>query len=184
MSFHIKPDALVGLLEQYKGKTFCHLETVTVPKLLQKGRDSKQRLEEKLNLSAERIRKFSSFSAGIGYNYAHIIEGRLIRAGKSPEEYERGESWHEPYNGSSVIRRHKKTGELYVCLSLIANNPAKAEYKVDDKVVDTRELKEYLPLEYEAKNQGLEEEDQVKFITLKLASITKLVAEKAEYIVG
>jgi hypothetical protein len=184
MAFNIKPEALISLFELYKGKTFCHLDTCTVPKLNKKGRVSGLTIHEIFLVSPDTIRKYSEFSAGIGYEYAYVVMNRLIKDGKSPFDYQPGDTWHEPYNGSTVIRRHKTNGDLYVFVTLIANNPAKVEYRSGELVLPTEELKEFLPTEHKATNQGLDKDRVVDVRTLKLVSITRLVAEKAEYIVG
>jgi hypothetical protein len=184
MSFHIDCKTLVGLLEKYKGKTFCHLDTCTIPKLLKHGRVTGLTVQVKLGIKPDKVRKYSSFGAGIGYEYAYLVMNRLIKDEKSPLDYQPGESWHVPYNGSTVIRQHKTNGDLYVFVALVANNPPTAEYRAGNKVIPAEDLKEFLPVEYEAKNQGLDPEREVKVRTLKLASVTRLVAEKAEYIVS
>ena len=184
MSFNIKASALVPLLEQYRGKSFCSLDTCTIPKLLKKGRVSEQSIQEKFGVAPDTIRKYSKFSAGIGYDYAYLIMNRLIKDDKSPFDYQPGETWHIPYEGSKVIRQHKTSGELYLYVSLIANNPPKAEYRSGDRIIPTEDLKEFLPVEREATNQGLDTERQVQVRTLKLDSVTRFVAEKAEYIIG
>ena len=183
MSFHISQDTLVGLLEKYKGKTFCSLETCTVPRLLKHGRVTGLSIEEKLEVQPDTIRKYSKFSAGIGYEYAYVVMNRLIKDGKSPFDYQPGETWHEPYKGSTVIRKHKKSDDLYVYVALVANNPAKAEYRSGDRVISEEDLKEFLPVEHFPTNQGLDEGREVKVRTLKLGSITKLIVEKAVYII-
>jgi hypothetical protein len=184
MAFNITASALVPLFEQYKGKTFCHLDTVTIPKLTKKGRDTGLTIQQKFAVDPDMIRKYSSFGAGIGYEYASIVTGRLEKDGKDVLDYQPGTTWHQPHNGSTVIREHKTNGELYVFVALIANNPPKVEYRAGNTVIPTEELKEFLPKEYEAANQGLDKDRQVKVITLKLESIVRLVAEKAEYIIG
>lgn len=184
MAFNIKAAALIGLLEEYKGKTFCHLDTCTVPKLTKKGRVSGLTVHEKFLVDPDTIRKYSEFSAGIGYEYAYVVMNRLIKDGKSPFDYQPGDTWHEPYNGSTVIRRHKTNGDLYVFVTLIANNPAKVEYRAGRRVIDVEDLREFLPTEHKATNQGLNEDRVIEVRTLKLVSITRLVAEKAEYIIS
>ena len=185
MALHIKHDVLAGLFESYKGKTFCSLHTCTIPKLLKTGgRVSGLSIQAKFNVSPDSIRKYSEFSAGIGYEYAYVVMNRLIKDGKSPFDYEPGDSWHQPHNGSSVIREHKTTKELYFAVTCIANNPGKAEYRSGSIVIPTADLKEFLPLDYKPKNQGLDIDRVVEFRTLKLASVTRLVAEGAEYIVS
>jgi hypothetical protein len=183
--FNITASTLVPLLERYKGKKLGHLDTMTIPELTKKGRVTGMTIQQKFGVEPGSIRKYSSFGCGVGYEYAALVEGRLEKDGKCPEDYIPGISWHMPYNGSTVIRVNKNNpdGAKYVFVALIANNPARAEYRSGNTLIPTDELKEFLKLEYEAKNQGLEKERQIKVITLKLESITRLAADGAEYII-
>jgi hypothetical protein len=183
MSLNIKKETLVGLLENYKGHTFCHLDTVTSPKLLKKGRETGLSVQEKFGVNPDMIKKHSSFGCGIGFEYAETVKNRLVKDGKNPTDYQAGESWHISHNGSTVIREHKNTGELYFYASLIANNRPVSEYKAENVVINKDDLKEYLPVESAPKNQGLDEGREIEVRTLKLSSVKRLVAENSEYIV-
>lgn len=183
MPFNIKADVLVDIFEKYKGHTFCSLETCTVPKLTKTGRVSGRTVMAKLGINPADIRKYSRFSAGIGYEYAYVVMNRLIKDGKSPFDYRPGKTWHVPYKGSTVIRMHPKTGELYFYVTLIANNPPHVEYRVGSMVVNQEDLKEFLPKSTPT-NQGLDPDRVVEVRTLKLASVTRLVAENAEFIIS
>jgi hypothetical protein len=184
MALKIKADALVSIFEKYAGKTFVSLDTKTSPDLNKKGRESGKTLMEKLSIDPKTLFKVSKFSAGLGYDYANLIKNRLKKDGGAPEDYQAGSSWHIPYKDSTVIRQHKtKPEELYFYVSLVANNPAKVEYVAGDKVIDVEDLREFLPVPKKPTNQGLEEGREVEVRTLKLASVTSLRAEGAEFIV-
>ena len=183
MPFNIKADALVDIFEQYKGHTFCSLDTCTIPHLNKTGRVSGQTVMAKLGVNPVDIRKYSEFSAGIGYEYAYTVMNRLIKDGKPPFDYKPGETWHVPYGNSTVIRQHPKTGELYFYVTLIANNPPYTEYRAG-KVLDRKDLEEFLAKDYTPANQGLAPDRVVEVRTLKLASVTRVVADKAEFIVS
>ena len=156
------------------GCTFARLKTVTTPKLNKKNRKT----GEPLTIPASNIRKISEFSAGLGYDYKKSVENRLVKEGKDVSEYEAGETWHESYNGSKVIRKHKKTDELYFYVSLNANN--KSEVKFVDVVtgneIPKTDLEDFLPPEHTPSNQGLSEGNEVIVRTLKLESLKGLSA--------
>ena len=52
------------------------------------------------------------------------------------------------------------------------------------RVLSIEDLKEFLPVEHKPTNQGLDPGREVNVITLKLDSITKLVAEGTEFIIS
>ena len=190
MSFTIKPEALIDLFETYKGKKFVSLETKTAPKLKKTGRVSGLTIQQKFGVLPETIFKFSRFSAGLGYDYVTLIHNRLIKDANlnktsySPDDYQAGTSWHIPYKNSTVIRQHKdKPNELYFYVSLIANNPAKSSYLSGNIEIDKGELAEFLDIPRKPTNQGLAPERTIEVRTLKLDSVTKLIAEGAEFIV-
>ena len=156
------------------GATFAHVKTVTKPKLIKTGRVSGM----PLNIPATDIRKVSEFGCGIGYDYKKSIENKLVKEGKEKTEYEAGDTWHEAFCGSKVIRRHKKTGELYFYVQLNANNVPKVKYVnvTTGKEIAKEEIAEFLPIESAPKNQGLEDGNEVLVRTLKLESLKSLSA--------
>lgn len=187
MSFTISPNALVGLLEQYKGKTFASFKTRTIPDLNKKGRKSGLTLIEKFGVMPDSVYKLARFNAGIGYEYAELVMNRIVKTGQ-PWVYMPGTTWHEPYKGSTVIRQYKgDPTRLYVFLSLIANNPRWQEYHGvnilgDDVILDPEALAEYLP-NPPKKNYGGSWQHPVKVETYKLESITEMVAEGATFVI-
>lgn len=184
VTYQVRPEALIDVFELYKGKKFISLKTETLPELKKTGRVTKMTFEEKFGAKPETLLKHSEYTAGIGYDYAHLIENRLEKDGGSREDYQAGKSWHIPYNGSTVIRQHKdKPDQLYFYVSLIANNPAKSEYRIGDRVIDKDDLAEFLDVPRVAKNQGLAPERTIKVQTLKLDSVTRVRADGWEWIV-
>lgn len=182
----ITSEKLVPLFEDFAGSSFIGIRTMTHPKFIKKGRSTGKTIEEKFNCSPSDIVKFSSFSAGIGYDYKKSIENKLIKEGKSIEEYQAGESWHEKYNDSKVIRRHKKTGELYFYCSLNTKNSSPESSYHDHKNgkdIDKDDLSEFLPIESKPMNQGVDEGNEVQVRTLKLNSVISLSACGEEYII-
>ena len=172
----IKANELPELFEGFAGASFVGLKTKTAPEFLKKGRVTGKTLSEVVG--TDMIVKESEYSAGIGYEYATSVKNKLLKEGKTGDEYEAGATWHESFNGSKVIRRHKKTGELYFYISLNTNNKPKTQYfdVKNGKVIPKEDLAEFLPVESVPKNQGVEEGNEVNVRTLKLQSVASLSA--------
>lgn len=186
----VSVEGAVNLLEGILAKgltgcSFAHIRTVTDPKLLKKSRVTKMPLP-----NADKIVKVSEFGCGIGYSYDKSVENRLlaenaeaIKAGIVSKEvvldmHEKGDTWHEPFNGSKVIRQHKKTKEKYFYVQLNANTIPSVKY-VDVSTgaeIPKDVLKDYLPTESVPTNQGLSKENVVQVRTLKLESLKGLSA--------
>lgn len=179
MATTIKSTELVGKFEDYSnGCSFVHLTTITEPKLLKKSRTTKQTIEEVVGVSSNVVVKVSTFGAGIGYDYTKSVQNKLLKEGKSVEEYEPKESWHVPYKDSKVIRKHKSSDELYFYVTLNANNKTTSKYmnKVTGEEIPEDKLVDFLPVESAPKNQGVEEGNEVLVRTLKLNSVIRLSA--------
>jgi hypothetical protein len=178
---------MVMLMEKQTRHTIVSVSTVTDPKFLVKGRDSKIPFEEKFGCPSDNIKEFSEYSSMIGLNYQHVIESRLSRQDKDASEYVKGDSWHIPYHDTKTIRQHKDRPEdLYFYLFLTTGNShPKVRYvnTVTAQEVDRDVLKEYLPKDSKPQNQGLEEGDEVQVRTLKLSSLKGLKMNGEEYIV-
>ena len=117
---------------------------------------NKQPIEEAIGVSGNCIIKVSTFGAGIGYDYTKSVQNKLLKEGKSIEEYEAKESWHVPYNGSKVIRKHKSSDELYFYVTLNANSGSESKYIniMTGEEIPKDKLKDFLPVESAPKNQG------------------------------
>lgn len=177
---------MVNFIENYRGSSFVSIKIVTSPKLNKFGRESGLSIFEKLGINPENVQKFSEFSGGIGYNYEKGITNKLIREGKDPSAYQKGESWHVPYKDSKTIRQHKRTGELYFYVYLNANNPYKSRYidKSTGTEISADMLKEFLPIKSAPKNQGVEKGNELQVRTLKLDSVKEIHAFGDCYIIG
>lgn len=177
---------LEGILAKgLTGCSFAHVKTVTDPKLLKKSRVTKLPLP-----NADKIVKVSEFGCGIGYSYDKSVENRLLaehadalKEGTITKEevlakHEKGDTWHEPFNGSKVIRQHKKTKEKYFYVQLNANTIPSVKYVDISTGTELSKdfLKDYLPTESAPTNQGLSEENVVQMRTLKLESLKGLSA--------
>jgi hypothetical protein len=174
---------LAEKIEHLPSHQFVGLRTKTIPKLNKKGRVTGLTVQEKLHIDPANIVKFSEFTAGMGYEYQHMIENRLIKEGKDVSEYQKGESWHVPYGDCKTIRKHKDRDDLYFYCFLVSHNVPKSEY-VDfstGKEIAKVELEEYLPVEKAPENQGLKEGNEVLVRTLKLESVYTLSAGGNEY---
>lgn len=175
MSITITGQGLANLLKDFDKKSFASMHTVTSPKFNKKGRDSGLSVKEVTGVDAENVRKVSDMVIGLGYDYEQLVVNRLInKEGKTGEEYERGISWHEPWEGSTVIHQHKKTGERYLFIECIANNKPKSKFidVTTGNVVEKEKLAEFLPKESKPENQGLDNPVEVR--TFKLESIRQL----------
>lgn len=175
----INVEEMSVIIETMPSNTFAGLKTMTKPKLLKKGRDSKIPFEERFGFSDDQVVKFSEMVVGMGYEYQKMIENRLIKEGKDVTEYERGESWHIPYKDSKTIRIKKSDPtEMYFMAFLIANTAPKSEYVnfATGDVIDREMLREYLPVEKAPDNQGLSDGNEVLVRTFKMESIYSLSA--------
>lgn len=185
MSKMISAIEAVNMLEDYKGHEIVSVMIATDPKYLVKSRVTKVPFEVQFKCPSSEVKKFSEFVSQIGLDYPKIIERRLLMQGKDSSEYTQGESWHEPYNGSTTIRKHKTSGELYFYLFLTAKTIPKVRF-VNTKTgqeIDRDALEDFLPVDGTPKNQGLDDGTEVLVRTLKLTSLKKITFGKEEYIV-
>lgn len=175
MSITITGKGLANLLKDFDKKSFASIKAVTVPKLNKKGRNSGLSVLEVTGVAADNIRKCTEMVIGLGYDYETLIVNRLInKEDKTGEEYNRGVSWHEPWEGSSTIHKHKTKDELYLFVECIANNTPHSKF-VDittGNEIDKDLLVEFLPKESDPENQGLDNPIVVR--TFKLDSIRQL----------
>jgi len=175
-----------ALLDNAQGSRFVGLQTVTDPKILQKDRVSKTPWEIAFpNIKREDVRKIGYGAATIGPEYPELIINRLEKEGKDASEYKRGDTWHVALPWTKCLRASKKTGEIYAWFAFLGQTikngkviPLKSKVRfveIPTGVEIPREkLVNFLPLEHEAKNQGLKKEDQVVVRTYKLESIRQL----------
>ena len=175
---------LVNLLDNYPKHTFVSIESETIPRI-NKGTKLPQLFIDKFNCDVSEVRKVSQFTCMIGLDYRHVIEARLQKEGKSVDEYEAGETWHEAVPGTKNLRQHKNTKEIYVWLFCVANNtPTSAYYDMRHGIMlDKEELNPYLPKESTPSNQGLTEGNEVIPRTYKLESIRKITIDKETFTV-
>lgn len=161
------------------GCSFVRMKTITTPKLNKKSRVSGL----PLTIPVDQIKKVSEFSAGIGYNYQTSVENKLVKEGKSKEEYDRGTSWHKPFGDSKLIVEHKTSGEKYFYVTLNANNPTSSKFIniQTGNEIPKDQIAEFLPPEHAPTNQGVENGNEVIVRTLKLESLKALSADGETY---
>ena len=149
------------LVNQFKGITRHQLVSVTVntePKLNQKGRVSGMSLSAKLGTTPEAIVKVSKYVGNIAFDYAKSMENALVKEGKEsntePVTYVPKESWHQPYEGSAVIREHKTNGGKYFYIKVgDTNNEPKIEYydTKNHSIIPVEDMEEFLAPSYPSK---------------------------------
>jgi hypothetical protein len=178
----ITGEGLATLLKDFNKKVFASIHAVTKPKLTKKGRVSGKTVPEAVGVDADKIRKVTDMVVGVGYDYQDLVLNRLInKEGKSWDDYTPGESWHIPWEGSTMVHQHKTTGEKYFFVECIANNKPKSQFvNIETGIEVSREvLEEFLPKESEPQNQGLDKPVVVR--TFKLDSIKKLKVNGTTY---
>ena len=166
----IKSEKLVPMFEDFALKTFVGVKIKTLPEFLAKGRHSKIPFFEKFGIDRKDIVKINEFTAGLGYNYASLMEKRLEKKG---EVYDAGKTWHKSYNGSSVIREKISGGnDLYFAYMMITDNPCHIHYENDltGEVItlDGDALKEYKPIE--------KDEPVVRYQVTKISNVQRISA--------
>lgn len=124
------------------------------------------------------------FHCHLNRDYENSVEYHLRKEGKSATEYERGESWHVPYHGSRVIHLHKDTHEAYlVVYPVVEGEQGFVEpmslFVSGDRIIDKKDLAEYLPVWHEPTNQGLDTPVVVR--TLKFSSIRMIGIDDTKY---
>lgn len=175
----INSNGLVSMLKDFNKKSFASIKAITIPKLNKKSRKTGMLLSD-LNINPDSIRKCSEMVIGLGYDYETLIINRSTKEGHDVA-YEAGTSWHEPFEDSTTIHQHKKTGEKYLFVECIANNKPKSKF-VDietGKEIAKEVLVDYLPVESEPTNQGLDNPIAVR--TFKLESIRELKVSGTVY---
>ena len=179
----VTPLELCKVIDGLDSHSFAGFRTQTKPTLNKKGRVTGQTIQEKLGIDPSNIVKLSAFIAGIGYDYPQMVQNRLLKEGKSVDDYQKGNSWHIPYGDSKTIRKHKDKDELFFYAFLVANNPSSSIYMdvSTGNEIAKADLEEYLKVNKAPVNQGLEEGNEVKVRTLKLNSVVSLSAMGNEY---
>ncbi len=119
----------------------------------------------------------------VNFQYDEGVLRRIEKEGKSPDEFRRGESWHEPVltpDGKlTPLCRHKKDQSYYLRFMLLKANEPTFLRKSNRAVVPTGDVKPWLPNRKPYENQGLDE--PLKILTYSLNNIRSLKIKGEEY---
>jgi hypothetical protein len=165
---------LVNLLLGLKGATFITIYAETDARLRKTGNPVGPCLKRNV------------VNAQVNFHYDEAVLRQLAKEGKGPEEFERGESWHEPYKPEGrltplcVKKGEKEPGYLRVRHLLTVGEP---EYVTADGVpVPVEAIKPFLPAVNQYKNQGVD--SPIKFVTYGLANIRAITVQGEELLVA
>lgn len=191
MSKMITSMEAVRMMTEYEGHGFVAVQTRTEPDFIgyKKDKTVLPRFQQETGAThPTHIVKLSEYNAQLGLSYPKLIERRLVKQGKDISEYERGETWHEPYGDGSCpnLRQHKGTKEPYFYLFLTANTYPAVRYvdTVRGVEVDSKAIKPFLAASSAPKNQGLDEGTEVLVRTLKLSSLISIKMDGEEYTIA
>lgn len=120
-----------------------------------------------------RITKRAKVKGMVNFRYEEGVLRRLEKEGKSPEEFEKGESWHEVVLDSqgrlTPFCRHKQTGELYIRFMHQETLGETQYFSEKGDEISAEQAKMFLPKPSGYLNQGLDQ--PLIFLTYKLDSI-------------
>jgi hypothetical protein len=169
----ITSNDLKVMLLNLRGATFATFTAETEPKLLVKNRKTKE------PRPYETISKVQTINCTVNFHYDEGVLRRLEKEGKSPEDFRRGESWHEPIiinDRLTPFCQHKQTGEWYLRVMYRSHVGSSRYFTVDqngnNRELSYGEVEDYLPVEKHYENQGLE--IPLVFLTFKLSGIKKM----------
>lgn len=162
----ISEGQLVALLSELRGSKFIGLTVDTDARLL------------KTNNPYGKVNKISRVSVCVNFHYDAGVLRRLEAEGKSPEDFKRGESWHEPVlteDGKlTPFCSHKKTGELYLRVQLLQRGETKYFTQQGEELTEG-DVEPWLPKDNGYANQGLDK--PLVFLTYKLTSVVELTVD-------
>lgn len=154
---------LTGLLMSLRGATVLSFTARTDARLKKTGNPW------------GRVWKVAKLNGMVNFRYDEGVLRRLEKEGKSPDCFERGDSWHEPIMDGDRLTplcRHKQTEELYLRFMLV-KRVGEASYETDDGVPLTEEeVKPFLPKPSTYANQGLDK--PLVFLTYRLDGIREI----------
>lgn len=173
MLVKITADKMVETLKDFDLKSFASIKAVTKP-LAKASKKTQAAVMAATGSHPDNIRKFASIVIGLGYDYDKLVGNRRIKEDKTPE-FDKGASWHVPYEGSTTIRTNPNNlDEKYMYVACIANNKPKTSYfdVVKGVAIDENVIAPYLPNKSIPTNQGLENPIIVR--TYKMENIKEL----------
>ena len=162
MSKIITVDEFINLVSEKLGSQILSVETKTDARAKKTGNPFGQ------------ITKRQTMSIMTGFTYDAGVLRRLAKEGKSPEDFQKGESWHEAVlDGEGRLTpfaRHKGSGELYLRVMHLKNVGETRYFDQSGSEITREQCEKWLPKKNEYANQGLEQ--PLIFLTLKLSSVT------------
>lgn len=180
----------VNMLENFNGTsgTFATVYTKTDPSF--KSKKILPDVSKSTGCNPSDIKKLSSWQIKVNTDYESTIQSRKDnlekKEGITTENYERGESWHIPFNGSKMIHQHKTNGTLYFFFIAAKNGNNETRY-IDEstgKDIPEIQIKEYLKDSGKADNQHLPDDEQVIVRCLKLDSLKAISLCGEKYIIS
>ena len=163
MKHRLTQSEIFGALSDIKGAKIIGLTTITPPKMRKTG-----------NPHFGKVHKLSRVAVMVNFNYDAGVVRRLIKEGKSVDDFKRGESWHEPVltpeGHLTPFCKHKTTGEMYLRVVRLGGRSR----FIDDKgrFFPKSEIEPFLQDQDGYKNQGLD--NPVVFLTIKLSNVVAI----------
>ncbi len=180
----VKPETLARRLYLLKGATFASIQYYTqVPpdKLLKKNRLTKEPNPHK------EIYKRSLSQVQFNFNYDAAVLRQLEREGKDPEEFDKGESWHDLVKDEegrfTPFCQHKTNKILYLRLRILKSLQDTKYFDENKNELTFEQCQHYIPKPSTYDNQGVEDENVIRFITMKFDSVENLIINGTTYIV-
>lgn len=126
-----------------------------------------------------KVYKLSRINALVNFHYDQGVLRRLEKEGKSPDDFKRGESWHEPVLDGDRLTpfcRHKTTGELYLRVMFLRRLGEATYITENGSVLVEKDIAQWKTDKKEAYvNQGLN--DPLRFVTYKLDGIEEITLD-------
>jgi len=117
--------------------------------------------------------------------YDKAVERKLAKKGKSVDDFKKGESWHEPIiraDGTlTPFCRHKKDPRKVYLRFILQESKDVKYHTAGGKEIKTEDIKPFLPDRSKYENQGLDEEDVIKFQVWGIDDITGITINKQRY---
>lgn len=170
---------LVRALMQVKNTTPASLIAITEVKM---NKSVMIADKKEANPFCGRVSKKQKSNVFINYNYANVVNRRLIKEGKSPDFEAKPRVWGEKLPGTPLVF-HKN--EYYLDAGFLTNNDPKIDYILDGKITEKVAFESFLPVVAPAKtaeNQGLNEEDEVIVRTISVRNIYELTVAGVHYV--
>lgn len=159
----MKTANIMQALQSVRGARVIGLTTVTEPRMRKTG-----------NPYVGKVFKVSRYAAMVNFHYDAGVLRRLSKEGKSPDDFRKGESWHEPIitdDGKlTPFCQHKQTREVYLRLMYV--NGRSRFIDESGRFFPERLIAPFLQESSGYKNQGLEK--PLVFLTLKLENVRSI----------